>query len=309
MPRNSFIALRIAYRGSGCQTVAARLDRAGLSPYHSTVAVRKKPVKKDAGPSNVGCLLMLAFLLAATVLLLFNRENIARVLKNTQFVERMLKPPPEKAPAAKPEPAPAPAPVPPAPQKPREKPPAETAPEKPAPQPKEAPKPAPAPTAPEPAVKAPAPEAKPPAERTKPAARERNLWFVRVESDGVIARVRTKRSLAASDSPLADALNSLLKGPTDAEKKKGYSSLIPAGARLLSATVRGSTAYLSFNEDFQFNPFGIEGYAAQLRQIVWTATEFESVADVQILIEGRRVDYLGAEGIFIGSPLSRETLQ
>jgi spore germination protein GerM len=151
------------------------------------------------------------------------------------------------------------------------------------------------------------PKNKTAAEENK-ATRDRMLWFVRVESDGVIARVKVKRSISASDTPLVDALNAVMSGPNPEEKKKGVSSLIPAGTKLLSATVRGSTAYLSFNEQFQFNSYGIEGYAAQLRQIVWTATEFESVKDVQILIEGRRVDYLGSEGIFIGSPLTRDSI-
>jgi spore germination protein GerM len=84
-------------------------------------------------------------------------------------------------------------------------------------------------------------------------------------------------------------------------------TLIPEGTRLLSAMVRGQTAYLNFNEEFQFNTYGMEGYAAQIRQVIWTATEFSTVADVQILIEGRRLDYLG-ESIPIGSPLNREDL-
>jgi spore germination protein GerM len=70
--------------------------------------------------------------------------------------------------------------------------------------------------------------------------------------------------------------------------------------------VRGNTAYLSFSDDFMLNTFGVEGYVAQLRQIVWTVTEFQNVNDVQILIEGRRLDYL-AEGIWIGSPISRSS--
>jgi spore germination protein GerM len=82
--------------------------------------------------------------------------------------------------------------------------------------------------------------------------------------------------------------------------------MIPHNTRILSATVRGSTAYISFSEDFMFNTFGVEGYVAQLRQIVWTVTEFPNVRDVQILIDGRRIDYLG-EGIWIGSPISRQS--
>jgi spore germination protein GerM len=105
---------------------------------------------------------------------------------------------------------------------------------------------------------------------------------------------------------MLDALNAVLAGPNSAERAAGLVSLIPADTRILSAAVRGSTAYISFSEDFQYNIYGVEGYAGALHQILWTITEFSNVKDVQILIEGRRVDYLG-EGIWIGSPISRES--
>jgi spore germination protein GerM len=104
---------------------------------------------------------------------------------------------------------------------------------------------------------------------------------------------------------MLDALGALLSGPDAGER--GLITLIPQGTRILSATVRGSTAYISFNEDFQFNTNGADGYTAQLRQVVWTVTEFSNIKDVQILIEGRRIDYLG-ESIWIGSPVSRDML-
>jgi spore germination protein GerM len=139
------------------------------------------------------------------------------------------------------------------------------------------------------------------------ASRDRTLYFTQIDSDGAILRVKTIRSLAVSDSPMVDALGALISGPDAEEKRRGMVSLIPQGARILNATVRGSTAYISFSEEFQYNTYGVEGYAAALKQLVWTATEFPNVRDVQILIEGRRVDYLG-EGIWIGSPVSREML-
>jgi spore germination protein GerM len=108
---------------------------------------------------------------------------------------------------------------------------------------------------------------------------------------------------------MLDVLQALLQGPSAEEQRQGLISLIPPGTRILSrtTTVRGNTAYINFSEDFMFNTYGVEGYAAQLRQIVWTVTEFSNVKDVQILVEGRRVDYLG-EGIWIGSPIGRDTL-
>jgi spore germination protein GerM len=135
--------------------------------------------------------------------------------------------------------------------------------------------------------------------------RDRTLYFVKIDTDGTILRTAVPRKLPASDSPLLDALGALLLGPSAEEQRRGLITLLPSGTAILSATVRGSTAYISFNEDFQFNTNGADGYTAQLRQVVWTATEFSNVKDVQILIEGRRVDYLG-ESIWIGSPVSRD---
>ncbi len=154
---------------------------------------------------------------------------------------------------------------------------------------------------------APAPPAASEIIEDRTSYREWALWFSKVDDDGHIGQYKIQRSLPASDSPLSDAIEALLKGPSKLEAAKDLTSLIPPGTALLSALVRGDTAYLSFNENFHFNPFGIEGYAGQLRQIIWTATEFPNIQKVQILIEGRRVDYLG-EGIWIGSPLNRDSL-
>jgi spore germination protein GerM len=106
---------------------------------------------------------------------------------------------------------------------------------------------------------------------------------------------------------MLDVLQALLAGPTPEEQGQGLMSLIPTGTKILSVTVRLGTAYISMSEEFQYTTYGVEGYAAQLNQIIWTVTEFPNVKEVQILIEGRRVDYLG-EGIWIGSPISREML-
>ena len=106
---------------------------------------------------------------------------------------------------------------------------------------------------------------------------------------------------------MTDTLEALIAGPNSEERSRGLMSLIPQGTRILSATVRGNTAYISFSEDFQYNNYGVDGYAGQLREVVYTATEFPNVNNVQILIEGRQINFLG-EGIWIGSPLNRDML-
>jgi len=139
--------------------------------------------------------------------------------------------------------------------------------------------------------------------------RNARLFFVKVNTEGQISLKSLVRPVRFSTSPLTETINVLLKGPSSDEINKGSLTLIPEGSRLLSARVEAGTAYLNFNEAFRFNSLGREGYTAQLKQIVYTATEFSNIRDVQILIEGSRKEYLGGEGIYVGQPLSRETFQ
>ena len=148
-------------------------------------------------------------------------------------------------------------------------------------------------------------------EEKKPAATsttELQLCFVNIDGDGSVVRQVVKRKVPKSDSPLTASINLLLKGPdTTISSERNLMSLIPAGTKLLSAKVQGGVAYLNFNEAFEINTYGVEGYIHQLEQIVYTATSFSTVNSVQFLIEGQKRDYLGSEGQWIGSPLSRNS--
>lgn len=137
---------------------------------------------------------------------------------------------------------------------------------------------------------------------------EYQLCFVTIDGDGSVGRKIIKRSVPKSDSPLTYSINLLLQGPdTTKAAEKNCMTLIPNGTKLLSAKVSDGVAYLNFNENFEFNSYGVEGYIHQLEQIVYTATVFSTVKSVQFLIEGEKRDYLGSEGQWIGSPLSRSS--
>lgn len=184
--------------------------------------------------------------------------------------------------------------------------------------------PAPVYREPEPVIETkPAAQASKPAETVKPAEKkaeepkkeaapsaktELQLCFVNIDGDGAVVRQVIKRQVAKSDSPLTSAINLLLQGPdTTKSAERNCMSLIPAGTKLLSAKVSGGVAYLNFNEAFEINTYGVEGYIHQLEQIVYTATAFSTVSSVQFLIEGEKRDYLGSEGVLIASPLSRSS--
>ncbi len=145
-------------------------------------------------------------------------------------------------------------------------------------------------------------------EVAKPAKTELLLCFVNIDGDGSVVRQLIKRQVIKSDSPLTTSINLLLQGPdTTKSAEKNLMSLIPPGTKLLSAKVQNGVAYLNFNEAFEINTYGVEGYIHQLEQIVFTATAFSTVNSVQFLIEGEKKDYLGSEGQWIGSPLSRSS--
>ncbi|MCE5256535.1 MAG: GerMN domain-containing protein, partial [Spirochaetaceae bacterium] len=134
-----------------------------------------------------------------------------------------------------------------------------------------------------------------------------SLFFMKIEDDGMISSHEVKRMIPVTDSPLTDAVKALLGGPSEGEIRSKLVSLIPKGTALRGITVRGSTAIIDLSESFMYNKYGIEGYTAQLKQIVYTATSFSSVQDVQILVEGKMKDYLGGEGVYTGKPLSRNS--
>lgn len=131
------------------------------------------------------------------------------------------------------------------------------------------------------------------------------LCFLIIEKDGILVRQLVDRRILQTEAPLTGAIKSLLNGPDLADVDNNLVSLIPSGSELLSAYVEDGVAFLSFNDAFQFNSYGADGYRGQLMQVVFTATEFPSIKSVQILIEDKVVGYLGSDGAWVGRPLTR----
>lgn len=273
---------------------------------------------------SVGILFWVAFILLIVVIFLYNRPTIERTLENTGLVDvirerfggqRAAERPAERvdedrAPdiaielePADPEPTAPPAERP----TPRQ--------DEPAPQPAPGPEPQPEPQP------SPQRESQQPAPRSRPdeAAADRQteqqitrtrvskLYFIRVTDDGRIFPEQVTRTVSYTNNPMTQTLHALIAGPTIDELNAGLLTLMPEKTRLVSAAVRDGTAYLNFNESFRFNPMGVEGLVAQLQQVVFSVTEFNTITRVQILIEGQQVTYLGGDGVYVGSPLDRSS--
>ncbi len=131
------------------------------------------------------------------------------------------------------------------------------------------------------------------------------LYFMTINSSGSVLRKEITREMKKSSSPLMDAINALIEGPSPQEEGAGCRSLISNGTKLIGASVKDNVATLNFSGEFEFNQYGIEGLRGQLQQIVFTATAFPTVESVQFLVDGEKREYLGSEGVWIGTPLDR----
>lgn len=151
------------------------------------------------------------------------------------------------------------------------------------------------------------PEAAAPAASASPPAQNRTarVFFVLVDSSGATRLHGVQRTMSADGSPLTSMLRELLAGPTAAEQRRDLISLIPDSVELHRVSVRDGTAVIDLGQAFRFSPLGRQGLLARLQQLVYSATEFPTVDAVQVLIDGKHVDYLGPEGIYIGEPLTR----
>jgi germination protein M len=151
------------------------------------------------------------------------------------------------------------------------------------------------------------PEEKPAESNEKTHIRKAKLYFVTMNNNDEFELKSVARSVSFKDAPLTEILHSLLQGPTDKEFNDEVMNLIPRQTKINNIYIKNNTAYIDFNEEFRFNSLGVFGLTAQLKQVIYTVTEFSNISQVQILINGKTVNYLAQEGVFIGKPLSRNS--
>ncbi len=110
---------------------------------------------------------------------------------------------------------------------------------------------------------------------------------------------------ATASQGLAGAIETLLAGPTPAERGSTISTGIPPTTSLIGVEVDESgLASIDLSSDFEAGG-GTFSMQARLAQMVFTATRYPGVEAVSLLIDGELVRVFSAEGIVIQSPLTR----
>jgi germination protein M len=129
------------------------------------------------------------------------------------------------------------------------------------------------------------------------------VYLVRGEEIGVASR-----SIAPTPEIATGSINELLTGTTGYEEDLGFHSEIPLETRLLGISIDDGLAIVDLSGDFES---GGGSFSMQMRvaQIVFTMTQFDTVDEVQIRINGRDVESIGGEGVLVDQPMSREDFE
>lgn len=99
------------------------------------------------------------------------------------------------------------------------------------------------------------------------------------------------------------AVLSLLKGPTIKESQRGYYSEIPSDVNLLQVKRTGKSIIIDLSSAFEQGG-GSESIENRVKQLSKTVKSLEPGKDIYLYIEGKQVEYLGGEGVYIKQPLN-----
>lgn len=90
-----------------------------------------------------------------------------------------------------------------------------------------------------------------------------------------------------------DKYTATLKALLDGTKEKGLATIVPKQSKIKSVKVQGDTAYVDFDDNL-IKKFigGSTGEEMLVGSIVNTLTEFTEIKQVQILVEGKKIESL-----------------
>ena len=116
------------------------------------------------------------------------------------------------------------------------------------------------------------------------------LYFVEI-IDGVDNVVSVNREIDSVNGIEESTLIALLEGLTDEEEEEGLHTSIPEGVELLSFSLEDGVATVDFSSDIE--PNGGSAWVTLIRdQIEMTLTQFDSVEEVVIMVEGDEEEVL-----------------
>jgi germination protein M len=125
------------------------------------------------------------------------------------------------------------------------------------------------------------------------------VWLVRRESLWPVMRTAPKSPAVATA-----AVNALIAGPTDRERRYGIGSIVPMGTKLLGISIANSTATVDLSSEYASGG-GSLSMTLRLAEVVYTVTQFPTVTRVAFQLDGKPVTVFSGEGLVLDRPQTR----
>ena len=117
-------------------------------------------------------------------------------------------------------------------------------------------------------------------------------------------RLAIAHRLVAGPELLRQAIGELLAGPTLDERSTGLLSTVPPETELLDVNLADGVATIDLSSAYASGG-GTLSMMARLAQVVFTATQFDTVDSVAFRLDGEPIETLGGEGLMLDGPQAR----
>lgn len=105
------------------------------------------------------------------------------------------------------------------------------------------------------------------------------------------------------NATLENAIEELLKGPTKYETARGVYSEIPNDVKLMWVKDENGKIIVNLTRNFEYGG-GTKSIQNRIKQIKLTVDSFNTKKPVYLYLDGKQVEYMGGEGIYIEQPLN-----
>ena len=136
-----------------------------------------------------------------------------------------------------------------------------------------------------------------------------NVYFIGRNSrnEEVYKAVKREYNSDVDGSKIRFAINTLIKGPKQSERKYGVYTEIPADSQVINITEYTDKVVINLNSSFVTGG-GADSLYKRLYQLIKTA-KLNSSKPVYLYIDGQKADVVGGEGIMLTQPLDENSLE
>lgn len=133
------------------------------------------------------------------------------------------------------------------------------------------------------------------------------VYFLGMDKNSTGIFKKVQRELPQGQTKLKYALNQLVAGPSEYEKKVGVYSELPKNVKILGIVESKNKIIIDVSGNIQTGG-GADSLYSRLKQLIKTAIANSPNKPIYLYIDGKQAEVLGGEGIMISQPLKENSL-